>query len=49
LVVEYNREHYVGSLIFDDVAFCLQISRLLQEHIGEAISDIGALDLSATL
>ena len=49
LVIDYNREHYVGSLIFDDVTFCGQISSLLQQHVGEAISDIGGLDLSGSL
>jgi|SRR5918999_2561176 hypothetical protein len=49
LVIEYNREHYVGSLIFDDVTFCRQISSLLQQHVGEPISDIGGLDLSGSL
>jgi hypothetical protein len=49
LVMEYNREHYVGSLIFDDATFCRQIATLLQAHIGEAISDIGGLDVSHTL
>jgi hypothetical protein len=49
LVMEYNKEHYVGALIFDDATFCRQIVTLLQAHIGEAISDIGALDLSSTL
>ena len=49
LVIEHDREYYVGSLIFDDVTFCWQISCLLQQHIGEPISDIGDLDLSGTL
>jgi hypothetical protein len=49
LVIEHDKEYYVGSLIFDDVTFCWQISCLLQQHIGEPISDIGDLDLSGTL
>jgi hypothetical protein len=49
LVIEYQSEHYVGSLIFDDVSFCWQISNMLKNYIGEAISDIGTLDLSSTL
>jgi hypothetical protein len=49
LVIEYNREHYVGSLMFDDATFCRQIATILQGHIGEAISDIGALEVSHTL
>lgn len=49
LVMEYNSEHYVGALIFDDSTFCRQIATILQAHIGEAISDIGGLDVSSTL
>lgn len=49
LVMEFNKEHYVGALIFDDATFCRQIVTILQAHIGEAVSDIGALDLSHTL
>jgi hypothetical protein len=49
LVMEYNKEHYVGALLFDDATFCRQIATILQAHIGEAISDIGTLDLSSTL
>ena len=49
LVIEYNKEHYVGALIFDDATLCRQIAIILQAHIGESIHDIGSLDLSATL
>jgi hypothetical protein len=49
LVIEYNAEHYVGSLIFDDVSFCWQISNMLNNYIGEAVKDIGSLDVSHTL
>ena len=49
LVMEHHGEHYVGALIFDDATFCRQIATILQAHIGEAISDIGSLDLSSTL
>jgi hypothetical protein len=49
LVIEFNREHYVGSLIFDDVTFCWQISSLLQGQVGRAISEIGDLEVSGSL
>ena len=49
LVIEFNREHYVGCLIFDDVAFCSQISNLLRDQVGRAVKEIGDLDLSYTL
>jgi len=49
LVIEYKREHYVGTLIFDDLKFCHQITALLKQHIGRPIEEIGDLDLSYTL
>lgn len=49
LVIEHDKEHYVGCLIFDDVAFCSQISRLLRDQIGHSVREIGDLDLSYTL
>ncbi len=49
LVIEHNREHYVGCLIFDDVAFCSQISKLLRDQVGRSVKEIGDLDLSYTL
>lgn len=49
LVIDYQGEIYVGSLIFKDPAFCKQISHFLPDHIGRPIKDIGDLDLSHTL
>src|SRR5256714_746205 len=49
LVIEYDREHYVGSLIFNDVAFCSQISKLLRDQVGRSVKEIGDLDLSYML
>jgi hypothetical protein len=49
LVIEHDKEHYVGCLIFDDVAFCSQISNLLRDQVGRPVKEIGDLDLSYTL
>ena len=49
LVVEYGKEHYVGTLIFDDVKFCHQMTDLLRQHINRLVQEIGDLDLSYTL
>jgi hypothetical protein len=49
LVIEYEREHYVGTLIFDDIPFRHQITNLLQQNIGRPIEEIGDLDLSHML
>jgi len=49
LVIEYEKEHWVGTLIFDDMNFRHQITDLLQQHIGCPIEQIGDLDVSFTL
>jgi len=49
LVIDFHDEAYIGSLIFKDHSFCDQISRLLRDHIGRSIKDVGDLDLSSTL
>jgi hypothetical protein len=48
LVIEYNGQHYVGTLLFDDSAFCSQICALLQQQLGRSIKDIGDLEVSFT-
>jgi hypothetical protein len=48
LVIEHNKEHYVGTLSFDDSAFCSQIYALLQHHLDQSIKEIGDLDVSFT-
>jgi hypothetical protein len=49
LVIEYEREHYIGTLIFDDLKFRQQMTALLQQHIRCPIEEIGNLDLEFTL
>jgi len=49
LVIDFQNEAYIGSLIFKDHAFCGQISNLLRDHVGRSIKEIGDLDLSSTL
>ena len=49
LLIEYEKEYYLGSLVFDDATFCKQIHDLLQNYIGSSIKDIGSIDLSFTL
>jgi hypothetical protein len=45
LVIEHEREHYVGSLLFDDSARCSQVCA---QHLGQSIKEIGDLDVSFT-
>ena len=48
-VIEHEKEPYVGTLIFDDHAFCKQLSDLLRLNLNRSIKDIGDLDLSYAL
>jgi hypothetical protein len=49
LVMDYEGETYVGTLIFENHAFCTQVGDLLGLHLKRPIKDIGDLDLSYTL
>jgi hypothetical protein len=49
LLIEYEGEHYLGSLIFDNATFCHHITALLRQHIGRSIEEIGDLDVSFML
>jgi hypothetical protein len=49
LVMDYDGETYVGTLIFENHAFCKQVGNLLNLHLKRSIKDIGDLDLSSTL
>jgi hypothetical protein len=46
LIIERDGAEYEGCLTFDDRDFCFHIYRLLEEHIGDRIEQIGALILS---
>jgi hypothetical protein len=49
LHMTHNDKPYVGSLLFDDLAFCTFVHNLLKEHIDKTIEEIGDLDVSYTL
>ena len=49
LLIDFKDERYMGTLLFDNAAFCCQVSNLLENHIGKLIKEIGDLDLSYTL
>ena len=48
-VMHYLGSTYLGCLLFDDVGFCREIHNLLADHCGQAIGDIGRLDVSHLL
>jgi hypothetical protein len=49
LLIDFNKEEYMGTLLIEDAGFCRQISSLLQKHLGDSIEKIGSLDLSDLL
>ena len=49
LMIEHEKQRYMGCLLFDDVAFSKEIHELLQLYVGCSIEEIGNIDLSHTL
>jgi len=49
LITMYNGGAYIGSLLFDDRAFCEQIGRILETFTGRTLKEIGDQDLSHLL
>jgi len=48
LVIRHEGFRYMGTMAFDDPAFCYELYRLLKSQVGRPIKEIGALDLSYT-
>jgi hypothetical protein len=49
LGIEHEGLLYVGCLLFDDLAFCGEITKLLRDCCNRPIVNIGSLDVSYTL
>jgi hypothetical protein len=49
LTMEYQNQAFVGTMLFDDEAFCERICRILRSHVGHAIKEIGDLELPDTV
>lgn len=49
LFMEYLGSAYIGCLILDDPATCLQIGRILAELCGRTMREIGDIDLEHLL
>ena len=45
LHITHENLPYVGTLVFDDSRFCHRVSIFLKNHIGQAIKEIGDLEL----
>ena len=49
LVINYEGSAYIGTLFVDSLVFCVQMVKLMRDHCGESLTEIGNLDLSYTL
>ena len=49
LLIQHEGLRYMGSMAFDDPAFCYELYRLLKSKAGLSIKEIGDIDLSFTL
>jgi hypothetical protein len=49
LFIQHEGHRYMGSMHFDDPAFCYQVFELIRSRVGRSIKDIGGLDLFHTL
>ena len=41
LSIDYEEGTYMGCLLIDDYPFCQQVSKLLEQHCGRPIQEIG--------
>lgn len=46
LIMEYEKQEYMGCLLFNDYTFCGQVYHVLKAHCGDTIVEIGHLDAS---
>jgi hypothetical protein len=46
VMIEYEGEEYLGALLFDDQFACHQLYKLLSNHRGEPIHEIGETDIA---
>lgn len=45
LMIEYDNQDYIATLLFDDGMFCWLTCVELKKHIGKSLKEIGNLDL----
>ena len=49
LTIDYEGSSYMGCLLFDDTAFCGEITKLLQGCLNRPVAEIGSLEVSHLL
>jgi hypothetical protein len=45
LIIDHLESTYMGCLLFDHNGFCRDVHKLLGHRLGEAVADIGRLDV----
>jgi hypothetical protein len=46
--MEHAGAEYMGALFVSDAAFCSEIYKVLFQHCGKTIQEVGYIDLSDT-
>jgi len=46
LIIEHDGEQYIGRLLFGDSSFCRMVYRVLDDHCGASLQQIGGIDVS---
>jgi hypothetical protein len=49
LHMQHEQSSYIGCLLFDEAAFCQQITEILQSCCNRPIAEIGSIDLAHIL
>jgi hypothetical protein len=49
LVIEFEKERFMGCLLVAEATFCKQLREVLRQCIGQPIKEIGDFDVSFTL
>jgi hypothetical protein len=44
--MDFEKKQYMGFLTVNDAVLCRQLNKLLNQHVGRSIQEIGDLDLS---
>lgn len=45
LVIDFENQSYIGTLMFDHPSFCVRIVHVLRSHTGRSIKEIGDLEI----
>jgi hypothetical protein len=46
--MHYQGDPYIGCVMVDEPSFCEPLVKLLKEHLGKPLAEIGKLDVPET-